>query len=311
MVKDGLMIYKYEGGNSKKVGTNQEGLSTGLWTEFYESGKIWKKGEYLIETGSSFKEGEWEEYDEATGSRSSLATYKHGKREGKATSYYTDGAKKTIIPWVGGTKSGEAIQYYPSGEKKKTGSFVAGSREGNWTEFYKNGKEKSISIFKKGTQTGSYKVFHPNGKNKIVGQFDEKGKKTGAWLRSDAKGKTKSKEIWLEDKKDMNWELYQDGILMEKVSFATNITNGPYELFDEKGKLKTKSIFIFNSKEGEETSYHPNGKVSASGIYKKKCENWGMEILQLQREAGGKRTLFMGEKKWGFRNLLSIRPGKV
>lgn len=141
--KEGVFIYFDHKGKTKKTGTYEGGLKTGLW-KYYSSEKLTKEGEYFQDK----KHGTWIHYD-PNGLKSEVSQYKMGKQDG----IYKKWSLETLTvsgQYENDKEVGHWEAWFSNGGKNYEGDYVNGKREGEWKFYFKSGKLAANEIYKDG-----------------------------------------------------------------------------------------------------------------------------------------------------------------
>lgn len=227
-----------------------------LEEKYYENGKLEKSTTYSPEKNVDFRltkiyntEGELKQID----------TVKNARLVGKAL--YTD----------------DRIEYY---------KYENNNYEGGFFSYYKNDKKHTIAeegYYKKGYKAGLWKSYYPNAKLQFEGSYiydtilKQGGLATGTHKYYFEDGSDQKVEYYELQKvksaayntlvnkslKTGTWITYNPNKSTgEKVNYANGLKNGPYELYDESGRLKLKRTYKDDHFVGIEEEYYDNGKLS-------------------------------------------------
>ena len=128
--KNGDHLEYYDNGKLKKKGQFIEGDASGLWNTFYSNGKI-ERMFYANKNGMHGSINEWYE----NGEKKINGVYNNGVKDGVWISWYPTGIKESMLTYNNGNKEGVFIYYYENGNKKSEGVFD-----------YKGEKEDSMSV---------------------------------------------------------------------------------------------------------------------------------------------------------------------
>ena len=185
---------------------DKRGLKQGEWVEYYPTGEVRAKGEYL--DGARYKDWKFffkDEQVEQTG-----RYVKGGKPHGVWKWYYDDGSLLREEEFRNGKEDGEIVEYDRNGEILLKGYYVDGMRDGEWYivsgdylmegkymddrrygewkhYFIENDELAFEGDFLDGLPDGRHKYYHPNGKRRLIGHY-EGGQKHGDWSRFDKEG---------------------------------------------------------------------------------------------------------------------------
>ena len=149
----------YESGRLLKKGTLLDSVVTDYWEYYYENGNLKQKGHYIIDdslNNGSFTYSYWmPQYD----------------RDGKLIEE-NDGWMCSLA-WRGREnknlhvcRSGYWEFYFESGALKSKGNFANGWSDGSYYEYHDNRKIALEAQFKKGKPVGTWTTYYPNGQLK-------------------------------------------------------------------------------------------------------------------------------------------------
>ncbi len=110
------------------------GERQGMWTFYYKSGQLEKKGSYNF----GIKKGFWEIYW-LSGQIFRQGNYVNGKKEGLWLDYHENGQLWDIGSYKLGNKNGSWKTYWDHGGLYSKGEFKLGKAEGFWTYFKTDG----------------------------------------------------------------------------------------------------------------------------------------------------------------------------
>ena len=297
---DGTWVYRYAMGDKKHL----EG----------ECRLTVNEREYIVaDFKNGLPEGKWEtfRYNKLYERRN----YKKGKLDGKITTYGSDGETvKTESTSSSGKRNGRYASYYTDGTLEKEQEFKEGKehgylrtydRDGNikWDCYYEDGKMEGqqtqlissnqgnyvkISNYKKGNLVGDYSEFFEKGGLKEKGQYDEKSKKTGLWVRRLKLGRRideteykngerngKRMTFFDDDSAPDKIEMYKDdklnGVTVTyhsktrrietEITYVDGRREGPYKRYRENGKDLEEEGKYTDGNITYRKSYYPNGKV--------------------------------------------------
>jgi len=119
------------------VDKNKPDVKVGLYSKFYDDGKI-------LET----------------------INYKDGKQNGERTSYFPSGKIMLKENIVNNVNEGIYIAYNEDGSINQEGTYKDNKMDGVWKTYFKGQKNvlQYEAIFKNGNYNGLYKEYYPNGK---------------------------------------------------------------------------------------------------------------------------------------------------
>jgi antitoxin component YwqK of YwqJK toxin-antitoxin module len=166
-IPSGTFRYFYPSGTLRVISAFSADGKRSRTTTFFPSGKKMAEGVYLEEKRDSL----WQFYSEYDGSKLSEESYKKGKKEGVAKTFYPGKGLAEVVNWRDGLREGPWIQYYTDGTVKMKAN---------------NHSDKKHGVME---------VFSEKGTLIISGKYAE-GDPDGTWLFYDEKGKIEKKEVY-------------------------------------------------------------------------------------------------------------------
>lgn len=139
------------------VGQYEEGLKTGVWTE-YSGGMKQLQGEYR--NGEKF--GLWKEFKYG-GDVIGEFEYLNDKLHGLYTSYYSNGQRSERGRYSNGVKDGIFKQWHSNGQKLSEVLYESDNKSGKYQSWHSNGSVSESSQFDGGDLTGKYVSYDGNG----------------------------------------------------------------------------------------------------------------------------------------------------
>jgi antitoxin component YwqK of YwqJK toxin-antitoxin module len=179
--QDGKWVFYYPKGGLKQEGAYSEGLNTGEWKSYFETGEVFWTGSFVIS----------QQKDDISGEMKKVSFL-----EGKRVTYFKDGKIQMEEEYKADKKNGRTQVYYPKGSPKEISMFKDGKKNGALNEWFENGKKKTEGFFTDDLKTGSWKMYYDNGQVMMEGKFTD-------------------------DKTDGLWKTYsREGLLMKEGKYA-------------------------------------------------------------------------------------------
>ena len=120
------------------AGLDEDGLTSGPYTEWNSRGEIVAQGEY----DKGLKVGNWKLWNREA-REMQTGSYERDLKTGpwKTVFYSEDGEQVVIetISYLEGQEDGEFVQYHRNGKPKTQGNYLVGMKHGDWSEWYENG----------------------------------------------------------------------------------------------------------------------------------------------------------------------------
>ena len=132
-----LMIDYYMSGMRQFEGISlksDEEVFEGQVTWYFESGKVFQKG-----------------------------NYKNGLLNGELLIFHESGSLKNKIHYLNNQRDGSWIEYFEDGTLKEMGSYINGKKDGMWALYYKSKKIKSEGEYGEGKRKGVWKSYYYEG----------------------------------------------------------------------------------------------------------------------------------------------------
>ncbi len=175
-----------------------KGVKTGIWKEFFQSGKLKSEWDYNTPLVGHFPPGK-EFYEdgklkkERTQTADTLVEYQYFPNGNPSVHYKWNKSASLLLEKRWCENGQVTVAYNPSAATPLP-----------VTKYHCNGKIQAEYSWWMFGYTGAYKEYHSNGKVSVSGQFTEKppavsvfmARKTGTWTFYDEKGKVTKTEQW-------------------------------------------------------------------------------------------------------------------
>ncbi|MCR9248626.1 MAG: redoxin family protein [bacterium] len=150
----------WDNGLTKREGPIEDGLQTGEWTYYYESGQRRARGRYV----DDHRIGPWVYYYE-TGIVEWRGEFdEKGRRSGEWSMNYPDETLRARGRYVDDSEVGEWEFFFPDGTLQRRGSFDRGRLSGLWRYYRPDGSVKAEGVCHRGQRIGVWRVFDENGR---------------------------------------------------------------------------------------------------------------------------------------------------
>ena len=234
------------------------GTLDGIYEEYHENGKLFKKGKYK----NGKKDGRWEGYDE-NGQLRGKSNYKNGKLDGIGEAYDKNGQLDIRAEYKDGVFNG---MYEGRGIKVK---YKNGNYDGIY-ERYNNFKKLIERIeYSDGIKNGVYELYDDNGEKIIVKGNYKNDLKDGIWEDYDENGQLRTKSNYKNDLRDGIYEEYhENGKLFKKGKYKNGEKDGRWEGYDKNGQLRGESNYKNGKLDGIATLYNTDGSFDQEIEYK-------------------------------------------
>ena len=197
-VQVGDWTFYYKNGSVFSKGRfDNSGVPTGIWKEFYESGKI--KYEAISSQGNSLSLRDDDlkilNYWKKDGTQLVI------KGKGILTTYFDNGNIKHTSHWQDNLKNGILKEFYESGSFKSEKTYKDGVSDGEGKLLFENGNIACKYFYQKGKPIGEWNEWYENGQKMEEGEYvDNEYLITNFWTEDglqtlkEGKGKTIRKE---------------------------------------------------------------------------------------------------------------------
>jgi antitoxin component YwqK of YwqJK toxin-antitoxin module len=186
--KQGKWEKKYPNGQVRYRGFFVDNIPTGVFTYYYQNGKIksvlnydesggskaelfWDNGNYAAKgyfDSNNNKHLTWHMYFE-DGKKSAVINFNHGVAEGNVLIFYQNIEKLALnCNYKAGKLDGQYTKYFQSGAKMEEGTYKNGTRDGYWKFYSNSGMIDEEGMYVNGKKDGEWKIYRDNPKGEIV-----------------------------------------------------------------------------------------------------------------------------------------------
>ncbi len=263
--------------------TFKSGLRDGLSQQFFESGALKGKGQFV----DDHPIGIFVEYqltDNGDYFLSRQVRYSDDGDSSEVEEMDQQGNTFLKMSFLQGNPHGEMREYNSSGNIVREGEYYKGHRQGKWTDYFLDGRVKATQEFLLGKEDGSVEEWYNEQadktmQKKLLGAFSY-GEKNGQW-------------IWWYPNGGVQKELYyQHGLAHGK---STEYWERDDDSEEDQERPKLKGSYKMGQRDGEWSSWYMNGHLKSKGLYKDgvahgKFQEWydflinGMSVLKLHGE---------------------------
>ena len=290
----GKYVSYYDSGEIRKEGSYINNIKDGLWQEYYKSGKILSKINFVDQNGIYYSYYE-------SGEILSEGYFLDNHKNGVWIEYFKNGNKKIKMdylndnldinsPVISYTEAGDLfseryvimidnkiindglyIEYYQSGNVHSKGTYSLGHRSGKWLDSYEDGSLYSELNLKNGS--GMYTSYYPSGDVLSLGQY-KNHKKNGKWKKFYKNGKLSWEYYYIDDEIDPNklcsyW--YETGYKRSEGYLINNneklVWDGHYREFFESGIIYLIGEYLRGDKSGLWKQFYNNRALHSEKIY--------------------------------------------
>ncbi len=199
-----------------------KGYKQGPWEDYYSSGKLKAKGEYL----NNVKIKKWVFYFHNGNVEQNGSFTKKGKFTGTWKWYYSNGKLQREESFRNGLEDGILSEYDDMGKEITRGEYIEGFKEGAWFHNMNDHREEGEYI--NGMRDGEWKYYYETNQLKFKGKYVEDLEDSKhTWYYDN--GKVMEEGNYLMGKKEGNWKKYNyDGTLF----LITEYKNGYEKKYD-------------------------------------------------------------------------------
>lgn len=145
--KIGTWYYFSEAGDTTKILNYENDMLNGESRYFYKSGGI-ERSVFYKQNKMHGKYNTY--YDDENHTLKTSKEYKNDKPDGKAQSYFENGALKSETEFSNGVKTGKWTIYFENGQMKQTGYYKNDQQDGLWDMFQEDGKNATTALYDDG-----------------------------------------------------------------------------------------------------------------------------------------------------------------
>jgi len=249
-LKEGPWIRVYPNKNLYYRGQFKEGVPTGTFQFYYESGELMSEVLHVKDSTINDVINYYPNGRTRMSEGRYLGSQENGefvrKKNGTWKLYLEDGTLSAEENYENGMLDGNCRYYFPSGKLGQAVAFKNGIREGPFTEYYEDGSVKSSGSYHLDELDGPYQAFFPGGRQaETKGQY-RKGMKDGLWMFFLSSGRVEmtvkyqlGKELARHYDNGSFMEYYEDGIPKSDYTYEDGKKNGPFSEWYDQGEFIT------------------------------------------------------------------------
>lgn len=301
--------YRGVGSRRERVNrTDAEGNKQGSWKYFYDNGLLKTEGTYF----NGKRHGFFKYYDE-NGHFVRVEKYEYGtlaedaretKQIERRVAYHANGRPSVIQTYYRDRPEGIRRDYDTTGKIVKGYVFENGwlrfegitdgngLRQGVWKEYYPTGQLRSEGRYRDSRHVGPWKFYFTDQTVEISGNYDQKGRKDGAWLwfyhggdtmiaafydagdpdgtyaEYDEYGRPTAMGAYDAGYEEGDW-LFRNGETVEKGRYDGGRRTGLWTTTYDDGTPAAEIHYDDGQRDGKYTAYWENGAVKSTGKYRK------------------------------------------
>jgi uncharacterized protein len=193
-----------------------EGVRTGFWKFFYDSGELRAEGMY----SNNRQNGSWIFYYR-DGGKEQEGNFSNGFFDGVWTWFYKNGVKLKEEEYLRGKEDGVFVEFNDSGDTISFGNYSEGEKNGYW--IFKAGDVTERGNYVNGLKDGMWKSFYDDGVLYHEGNFIQ-GVPDGKHKLYFPSGVLREEQIYVMGRKDKNWRKYsEDGLMYLLITYENDI----------------------------------------------------------------------------------------
>jgi antitoxin component YwqK of YwqJK toxin-antitoxin module/peroxiredoxin len=234
-----VVAYRESWGNgtTKREGRLEDGIQSGDWTYYYESGQRRARGQYA----DDHQIGPW-------------------------TYYYENG----VVEWTGafdqkGRRTGEWSFHYPDETLRARGAYVEDFEDGPWEFFAADGSSERAGQFDAGKLSGAWKYAYAGGKPKAEG-LCHRGQRIGAWQIWNEAGEATAQDFGRKPGIEIVRETWPNGSLRRLGVLQNKVPAGRWTSWNENGTLRFQCGFQAGRVQGVFVMHDADGAQVAHGV---------------------------------------------
>jgi antitoxin component YwqK of YwqJK toxin-antitoxin module/peroxiredoxin len=219
-------------GTTKREGKLEDGMQTGDWTYYHESGRRRARGRYA----NDHQVGPWTFFYENGVVEWSGAFDETGRRTGDWIFHYPDDTLRARGAFLDDFEDGPWEFYAASGALERRGAFDAGKLSGAWHYFHADGKPKAFGLCHRGQRVGIWQLWDEAGGQRM----QDFGKKPGVTPRIERwpSGNLRLAGVLQDGKPAGRWQTWhEDGSDRSAFGFRNGQPHGHFVLQDPAGQV--------------------------------------------------------------------------
>lgn len=243
--RQGLWVRVYPTGKLYYQGQFSDGVPTGMFTFFYDSGEKMSEVNHLDGT----KKMDVVNFHK-NGNKLSVGFYSEKLingvaekiKQGEWSFYAESGALKTKETYVDNLRSGKSIEYFESGKVLSETEYLDDKKHGPWKENFENGRLKGEGVYQNDKLHGPYKLYEATGKPFVQGSYAE-GEKDGLWIKFNSSSEieltikySKGQELATRRENGEFTDYFAGGIPSATYNYSGGKKNGPFEEWFDQGE---------------------------------------------------------------------------
>jgi len=253
---DGPYVLNHPNGQARETGTFTNGQRTGLWREYYASGKLSVEHTY-DEAGK--EHGAYHDYD-TQGRHFSDTYYDHGRI---VRLVHLDAAGKTTADVTFKKGRQDVKAYDTEGRVRSTGFVENGQMVGEWRRFYADGALQEVVRYDaNGNKTGSGELYYATGQLRQRSTYGPDGNREGYFEQYYVDGQLRQTGFYHAGEPQGVWKAYAvNGRLTQESEYNAGELNGPMRNYEAAGHPTGEWTYAYGKLRGV-VSYDSTGRVA-------------------------------------------------
>jgi antitoxin component YwqK of YwqJK toxin-antitoxin module/tetratricopeptide (TPR) repeat protein len=253
---DGPFVLNHPNGQPRETGSYTNGKRTGLWREYYASGKLSVEHTY-DEAGK--EHGAYHDYD-TRGRHFADTYYDHGRI---VRLVHLDTAGKTTAD-VTLKKGRQEVKAYDIESRLRSTGFVEnGQMVGEWRRFFLDGALQEVARYDAaGNQVGSSELYYNNGQLRQRSSYGPDGSREGYFEQYYVDGQLQQTGFYHAGQPQGVWKSYNSGgRLSQEREYNGGELNGPMRNYEARGQLTGEWTYAYGKLRAV-AGYDSTGRVA-------------------------------------------------
>jgi antitoxin component YwqK of YwqJK toxin-antitoxin module len=235
---DGVATLTWPSGVLAAEGMLADGIPTGAWTFYDESGQPHSAGQF----SNGVTQGEWTWWY-PSGQKRMKGQLQGEARVGTWLEWYETGKKKSRTEYSNGAPDGRRVDWYPTGQKKSEGTMIGERRDGEWVSYYEDGRKQARGAYNERGRAGTWTTWSDNGVKASRGRYVD-DLRQGSWTFWWESGTVSAEGSYRRGSKEGRWEVwYASGVQRSRASYTDGVLDGLYREWDERGAPVAKGRY--------------------------------------------------------------------
>jgi antitoxin component YwqK of YwqJK toxin-antitoxin module len=260
----------WKNGHKRQEGEYQHGLKVGPWRSFHTTGTLWEETDHLPNDVASKR------VCHGNGALKAVQHYHAGKRDGRWSTFWDDGAKDSEGSYRRDVRVGKWQSWRRDGSLLVAGRYVDGKPHGRWTEQF-----GSHGTYDHGRRVGQWKLFRSGGGAPAIHNYVN-GELHGRFTEVSVDGTLELEGHYVRGKRHGRWTFHR----WTTTAVVAASARGAYKHGKQTGrwqwildgKLRLDGSYRDGKRHGVWTMWSPAGAPEARGIYQHGKRSSGEDV---------------------------------